>query len=280
MASVSERGGRWYVRYRDASGKWVRQVSTADTKTAARRLASELERRAERQRLGLEQLAPENGGGTLAELLQWWLETYSKGRPSHARNVSTLRKHLIGAPLGGIATRRGDVGPAGGVSPGEERVLEPAVGQSPPHLHPLGLRVCEEGRALVWPKPCRGCAAPSRAARHLRLPSRDRGTPVAQGLARAVATAFRRGHLHRAQEGRASWAPQAGRGPRARPASPSRGPTRVKPPRAATRTPLPSLPRSCRGWPRPSGGVRATLSSPTSATGAAPTRSGARAQGA
>jgi hypothetical protein len=33
MASVSERGGRWYVRYRDASGKWVRQVSTADTKT-------------------------------------------------------------------------------------------------------------------------------------------------------------------------------------------------------------------------------------------------------
>jgi integrase len=102
MPSVSERGGRWYVRYRDASGKWVRQVSTAETKTAARRLAAELERRAERQRLGLEPLAPADGGGTLAELLQWWLDTYSKGRPSYIGNVSSVKKHLIGAPIGAL----------------------------------------------------------------------------------------------------------------------------------------------------------------------------------
>jgi integrase len=100
MASVSERGGRWYVRYRDASGKWVRQVSTADSKTAARRLAAELERRAERQRLGLEEGIPPDGGGALSDLFRWWLESYSKPRPSHARNVYSVTKHFIGGPLG------------------------------------------------------------------------------------------------------------------------------------------------------------------------------------
>ncbi len=100
MASVFQRGGRWYLKYRDASGRWARHVSTAETKTAARRLAAELERRAERQRLGLEQLVPEDGGGTLAELLQWWLDTYSKGRPAHGRNGYTVTKQLIRSPLG------------------------------------------------------------------------------------------------------------------------------------------------------------------------------------
>jgi hypothetical protein len=46
MTSVSERDGPWYVKYRNGSGKWLRQVTTADSKTAARRLAAELQRQA------------------------------------------------------------------------------------------------------------------------------------------------------------------------------------------------------------------------------------------
>lgn len=100
MASAFERGGRFYVRYRSASGRWKQQVTAADTKTKAKRMALELEQKAERQRLGLEAMPAPDGGGTLDELLIWWLDTYSKGSPSHERTESSIRKHFIGSDLG------------------------------------------------------------------------------------------------------------------------------------------------------------------------------------
>src|SRR5580658_1643541 len=102
MASVYKRQNRWYVRYRDAQGRWRSRTSTARTKTEAIRLAGELERRCERQRLGLEPLPPQDGGGTLDDLLGWWLKTYSKGAPSHQRNEYSVRKNLIGSALGAL----------------------------------------------------------------------------------------------------------------------------------------------------------------------------------
>ncbi len=99
MASVYQRGNTWCVRYRNARGKWCSQASTAATKTEARRLAGELERRAERQRLGLEPMPIEDGGGTLGELVQWWLDTYSKSSASHGRNCSTLKCHVLSSTL-------------------------------------------------------------------------------------------------------------------------------------------------------------------------------------
>ena len=94
MASVYVKRGRWYLRYRDQHGRWRDRASTARTKTEAKRLVGELETRFERARLGLETLPPEDGGGTLGELLTWWLKTYSVGSPSHDRNVATLGKHF------------------------------------------------------------------------------------------------------------------------------------------------------------------------------------------
>jgi integrase len=102
MASVYRRGDKWYLRYRDARGRWRAQASTAATKTEARRIASDIERRAERQRLGLEPAPPQDGGGTFDELLRWWLKTYSAGSPSHARNTYSVEKHLIGSALGSM----------------------------------------------------------------------------------------------------------------------------------------------------------------------------------
>ncbi len=102
MASVYEKAGKWYLRFKDAGGRWRDKVTQARTKTEARRLADELARKAERQRLGLEERLPEDGGGTLAELLQWWLETCSVNSPSHASNVSQITRHLLPSSLAAL----------------------------------------------------------------------------------------------------------------------------------------------------------------------------------
>jgi integrase len=94
MASVYMKRGRWYLRVRDQLGRWRDKVCTARSKTEAKRLVAELETKYERVRLGLETLPPEDGGGTLGDLLAWWLKTYSIGSPSHDRNVATLGKHF------------------------------------------------------------------------------------------------------------------------------------------------------------------------------------------
>lgn len=96
MASVFRRDGCWYLRVKDATGRWTKiRVEGAKTKTEAKRLAAELDRRNERQRLGLDQLPPDDGGGTLRELLEWWLAEVSAGTPSHEWAERTVRGHLL-----------------------------------------------------------------------------------------------------------------------------------------------------------------------------------------
>jgi integrase len=112
MASVYERNGRWVIRFKDAQGRWKAITTNARGKTEARRMAEDLERKAERQRLGLEAAPAADGGGTVDALLDWWLETYSAGAPAHASNVSYVRKHLIGSELGKLRLvdlRSGDI---------------------------------------------------------------------------------------------------------------------------------------------------------------------------
>src|ERR1700737_4684475 len=91
--------GRYVLRWTNGIGKRVWLTSKAETKAEARRLLRDLERQAERQRLGLEPLPTEDGGGTLGELLQWWLDNISKGSPSHTSNVSVVGKHYLPSEL-------------------------------------------------------------------------------------------------------------------------------------------------------------------------------------
>jgi len=102
MASVFQRDGRWYLRVKDQHGRWTKVLTSARTKTEARLLALEVERRNDRQRLGLEPLAPADGGGTLAELLRWWLATVSAGSPSHEWSERTVTKHLLSSELASL----------------------------------------------------------------------------------------------------------------------------------------------------------------------------------
>ncbi len=97
---VERREGHvWYLRYRDETGRMVDSSSRARGKREAQRLAEEAERRAERVRRGLEVGLPPDGGGTLAALMEWWLATYSKPSPSHGRNESVVRKHIIASDI-------------------------------------------------------------------------------------------------------------------------------------------------------------------------------------
>lgn len=97
MASVYEKAGKWYLRWKAADGRWRDQVSTAQSKTEARRLAGELERRAERQRLGLEPL-PTASSMILGELCEWWLRERCPVSSAY-RECSRLRRHVIDTSL-------------------------------------------------------------------------------------------------------------------------------------------------------------------------------------
>ncbi len=102
MAAPFRKNGRWYLRYKDAQGRWRQVPSEADTKTNARRLAVDLQRREERIRLGVEVAPPENGGGTVDQLISWWIETYLAKSAGFGRAVGTIRKHLIGSKIASL----------------------------------------------------------------------------------------------------------------------------------------------------------------------------------
>jgi integrase len=99
MAYVYKRAEKWYIGFRDNRGKWRGQACSARTKTEAKRMADELGLNHERQRLGMEPLAAQDGGGTFGDLLRWWLKTYSAKSSSHDRNVSSIEKHFLSADI-------------------------------------------------------------------------------------------------------------------------------------------------------------------------------------
>ncbi len=94
--------GSWLAKYLDAGGHRIVLPTSASTKTEARRMAGELERRAERVRLGLEVAPPDDGGGTLRDLMRWWLDTYRQGQPAYATEESGIRLHILGSDLADV----------------------------------------------------------------------------------------------------------------------------------------------------------------------------------
>lgn len=105
MASVYQKRGRgtWYLRVKDAAGRWADIASTAKTKTEARRLAADLERKAERQRLGLDPL-PTDCTLTVGQLVEWWLRERCP-QASYDREESRLRKNVISTSIGSVLVR-------------------------------------------------------------------------------------------------------------------------------------------------------------------------------
>ena len=100
MAQPYLRGNRWYLKYKDARGRWQDKVSNARTKGQAVEMQREIQVAEDRARHGIEARPPEDGGGTVDELIEWWAEKYFKRKVSYAACMGTIRKHLIGSWLG------------------------------------------------------------------------------------------------------------------------------------------------------------------------------------
>lgn len=93
MASVYKKQNRWWIHYKDGTGRW-RDISTkVDTKTAAKVMAKELEQRAERQRRGLDPVHDPRRRVTLGEVMDLWWNEYGKKLRSTTIHVFT-EKHF------------------------------------------------------------------------------------------------------------------------------------------------------------------------------------------
>src|SRR5260370_3849710 len=100
MASVFKKRGKYYARWKDAAGRWRKQATSCRTKRDAQRDADDLERKAERQRKGLEPLAEDAPQMTFTELFEWWWKEY--GTRLRGDNEAFARKRLLPA-LGNFA---------------------------------------------------------------------------------------------------------------------------------------------------------------------------------
>lgn len=103
MSSVTKRGAKWYIKFRDADGKPRRVATKALTKREAQEMAVQLERKAERIRLGLEAAPaplPETQGETLGELVEWWFANYAHTQSNSASVLYQLRKWVVNRPFG------------------------------------------------------------------------------------------------------------------------------------------------------------------------------------
>jgi len=99
MGCVYQRGKIWWIKFQDANGEPQYRGTTAATKAEARKLLHEKEVQVGRQELGLAPLTLNPEGWTLAQLMRWWLDTYSVHMPAHKRNVGSVTCHVTDSPL-------------------------------------------------------------------------------------------------------------------------------------------------------------------------------------
>ena len=107
MASVFKRGGVWYAKWTDATGKRRREPTQARSKAEAKALADELEVETRRRRTLLLRARnglpprPEDLAGTFAELCTWWLK-HRCPEPSRSCEQLRLGKHVLSTPIGAL----------------------------------------------------------------------------------------------------------------------------------------------------------------------------------
>ena len=217
MASAYKDGRYWYASFKTASGRWRAVATRAVTKGEAKRIAIELEQREGRVRHGLESALPSDGGGTVGELLNWWLRQTASA-PSAVRNVYTIQKHFISSPLARLTLARAqpeDIvnflderaahgGRKGG--PLSAQTLDQSTGLSLPRLAAREAQGVLEGEQSA--PGCREASRHPLAPGDLPPPG---GSSARAGRASPpVAPALRNRALHGASQGRARRAPAPG----------------------------------------------------------------------
>ena len=99
---IEKRKDGLYLRFKDIGGRWRYSKTTATTQDEAKSLLRGVERGIERQRLGLEPIDRNPLGWTVADLMGWWLRTYSKASPAHDRNTGTVTNQILGDDIAGL----------------------------------------------------------------------------------------------------------------------------------------------------------------------------------
>ncbi len=105
MGSVYRKNNRWWIEYKDESNVRQQKPTVARTKTEARDLLRELEHQVDRSRFQLEE-RQQGDGGTVGQLMQWWLNTYSVKLAAHRRNTAVVTKHFVKDPVGVLTLRQ------------------------------------------------------------------------------------------------------------------------------------------------------------------------------
>jgi integrase len=125
MGTVFPYKNGWRFKFKDATGAWRTVTSKARTKTEARSELHEKEVEVERQRLGLVPRAINPEHWTVAQLMRWWLDTYSRHQAAHESNEGTIRCHILCAPIAAKLLEH--------VQPGDvEQLLQAKEGQLSP----------------------------------------------------------------------------------------------------------------------------------------------------
>jgi hypothetical protein len=202
VASVFLKRRTWYLKIQDASGRWVARPSKARNKTEAKGLAAELEAQVDRQRKGLEPLELPDGGGTVDELMGWWIEKFLR-KAGSSTGESSIRKHIIGSPLGKL--RLTDITP-GKVDLFLTEKEDGLSARSVNHLRGyLGRAFTMARRTEKFPRPNPVADVPKRKVAK-RLPDYLRPNevqPPNRSAQAEVEAALRNGALHRHAKGRA-----------------------------------------------------------------------------
>src|SRR5207237_1440638 len=83
-------GTRWYLKYKDAAGRWQDRVCDARTKGHAVELLREIQVAEDRARNGLDKRPPRDGGGTVDAMVTWWVERFLSKRASYSQCIGTI----------------------------------------------------------------------------------------------------------------------------------------------------------------------------------------------
>jgi integrase len=148
MGCTYRRGRVWWIKYRGPTGKSRYERTPARTRTEARALLREIEERVFRQTRGLAPLTTNPEGWTVADLLRWWLDTYSRQTESHEKNEGSIRAHLLSSRLGGTPLEQVGPGDVEALLADKDRALAP---ESVNHLRGFLVRAFNKARkAQKW----------------------------------------------------------------------------------------------------------------------------------
>ena len=218
MGTVFPYKGRWRFKFKDAAGEWRTVTSKARTKVEARSELHEKELEVERQNLGLAPRAINPEGWTVADLMRWWLDTYSRHQAAHVSNEGTIRCHILGAPVASKLLEH--------VRPGDvEQLLQSKEGQVAPgtinHIRQFFVRGFNKARkAGKWHggNPAEDVDTRRVPESIVNILAPEEVVPVLRRARAGPAASVRGGDLHGLPQGRAVRAPEG----RRRPGAPAR----------------------------------------------------------